>query len=183
MIPPPATSSWDVLGKNMEITQDYLRHLFDYDGKNLIWKVPRQKINIGDIAGYVSGNGYRYIGINKKRYLAHRLIWIYHNKSCDAQIDHIDGNRLNNSIKNLRLATSCENARNKKIHNNNTSGFPGVDFHKQRKKWRSRIRVMGKQIHLGIFDSFELACIARKEAEKKYFGEWTRDFYKREELQ
>ena len=89
-------------------------------------------------------------------------------------VDHIDGDRRNNTRSNLRLATRQENNRNKATHINNTSGTPGVAWHKQREKWRAFIMVDYKQIHLGLFLDLEEAILIRKAAEYVYFGEYRR---------
>lgn len=89
-------------------------------------------------------------------------------------VDHIDGDRRNNTRSNLRLATRQENNRNKATHTNNTSGTPGVAWHSQREKWRAFIMVDYKQISLGLFSDLEEAIIIRKAAEYVYFGEYRR---------
>lgn len=68
-------------------------------------------------------------------------------------VDHIDGNGLNNQKTNLRLCTNKENIRNSKIQTNNTTGFKGVSYHKQTGKYRARIKVSGKEVHIGLYDT------------------------------
>lgn len=89
-------------------------------------------------------------------------------------VDHKDGNGLNNQRSNLRLATPLQNSQNQKRRKSNNSGFKGVSWDKTRNKWRSTIKVDGKQKHLGRFTTPELAYSAYCEASKKYFGEFAR---------
>lgn len=88
-------------------------------------------------------------------------------------IDHIDRNKLNNTIENLRGATKQENAYNSKLSSNNTSGVTGVSFSKCKSKWRSYINVDHKQIFLGYFTDINDAIKVRLKAEIKYFGEFS----------
>ena len=125
---------------------------------------------VNSVAGFIDNSvGYRKIKIKNVRYYAHRLVWLYYyGEWPDKSIDHIDGNKLNNRIENLRVVTHQENHKNRQRASNNTSGVTGVGVHTQTKKWRSRIRVDDELIHLGVFDNFEDAVAARKAAERKY---------------
>ena len=116
----------------------------------------------------VGTHGYYTGAILGKLYLAHRIIWLLcHNEWPHYLIDHIDGNRLNNSIGNLRVVSYEESSRNVGKRSDNTSGVTGVN-RTQSNKWFSRIVHEGKKIHLGTFESFEEAVLKRKEAEVKY---------------
>ena len=114
-------------------------------------------------------NGYMSICINKKSYRLHRLIYKYFNENWDItfspenHIDHIDINKLNNTIENLRILTASQNSRNIKKNPNSSSKYRGV--YKSRKKWRARIKIYGKMIGLGSYDTEEEASEAY---EKKY---------------
>lgn len=92
----------------------------------------------------------------------------------DMTVDHINGNKLDNRKSNLRICTMQENNFNNKIYTTNNTGYPGVDWYKKTGKWRARIQVNGKNIHLGLFDNIEDAINVRKQAEIKYFGEYRR---------
>lgn len=83
-------------------------------------------------------------------------------------VDHIDGNGYNNRLNNLRVVTGHENQKNRKINANNTSGTLGVHWCNFGQKWRSRLAVNGKSVHLGYFEDIEDAIKARKEAGIKY---------------
>lgn len=149
----------------MTITQEYLKELFTYNGEDLIWKVNKGRACIGSLAGNIDSSiGYRRISVNGIRYLAHRLVWIYHNGliNCDDQIDHEDQNRLNNRLSNLRVVDNQENLKNKTKYKNNTGGFSGVYWCKISNKWRALGRHAGKLKHLGLFTEKWDAICARK---------------------
>ena len=92
----------------------------------------------------------------------------------DMVIDHANGNKLDNRKSNLRICTAEENAFNNKTYETNKSGYPGIDWHKKAGKWRARIQVQGRQIHLGLFESLDEAIQVRRQAEIDYFGEYRR---------
>lgn len=87
-------------------------------------------------------------------------------------VDHINGDRLNNTEENLRLATSAQNSWNRDKNKNNTTGYKGVTREKGRKKVRAQIRVNGKHIHLGWFDDPRDAALVYDQAVRKYYGKF-----------
>jgi len=91
------------------------------------------------------------------------------------EVDHIDGNGLNNTRKNLRLATKAQNMANSRKRSDNTSGFKGVCWYEHKGKWRAYISVSGKKMHLGYFTSKEAAYAAYCTAAEKYHGEFAND--------
>lgn len=95
-----------------------LHALFQYKNGMLLWRSNsvRGKVKAGDRAGYVDTDGYRAVGISGVYYKEHRVIWrMHHPRSLMPTIlDHIDGDRSNNKIENLRVATASENMRNKR---------------------------------------------------------------------
>ncbi len=155
-----------------------LINLISYDeltGK-LTWKVkPNGRVELGSEVGHRRKDGYLSTKIKRKNYLVHRLIWrIAYGEDPECDIDHINGDRSDNRLKNLRLATRQQNLRNSANLKNNTTGYKGVFFHSQSGKFRARIIISGKRIHLGSFDSKHEAAIIRHFAETKYFGEYFR---------
>ncbi|MCZ2077923.1 MAG: HNH endonuclease [Bryobacterales bacterium] len=88
------------------------------------------------------------------------------------RVDHRNGNGLDNRRSNLRLATTSENNRNVRRNRRNTSGYKGVSFFKETHKWRAQIRVNRKMLHLGLFDTPELAYEAYCQASRKYHGDF-----------
>jgi hypothetical protein len=164
--PPP--NSVLALEVPMELTQAYIKTILHYDPETgiFIWKVPQARRPVGREAGFSTTNGYRSIGIDAKKYLAHRIAVIYMNGEIDAaQIDHINGVRSDNRWANLRLATSADNQRNTKLRNTNTSGVMGVSWHARGGKWTARISHNSQEKYLGLFDDFFDAVCARKSAE------------------
>lgn len=121
---------------------------------------------------YLSNRGYVTSGCGKNFKLLHRLIM---NCAPDMVVDHINHNKLDNRKNNLRVCTQNKNLCNCVISKNNSSGATGVGFDKQRNKWTASITVNYKKIHLGRYDDIEDAIKVRKEAEEKYFGEYSYD--------
>jgi hypothetical protein len=164
-----------------DLTQAQVRELFDYDPSagHLIWKIERYRKHPGDIAGcdHFRRNGYKTVtvSINYKRYLAHRIIWLWvTGKWPVEEIDHKDGDGSNNRWSNLREATKLQNGSNLPIKRNNKTGVAGVAVDKRRGDYRARIMVNRKEIYLGNFPTIKEAAEARRLAEQKYFGEYIR---------
>lgn len=123
----------------------------------------------------LNSSGYYHGKIFGKLYRAHRVAWaISHGAWPENEIDHINGNRIDNRLINLRSATRSENSRNSRIRSDNTSGHKGVRWIKSRCKWEARVRVSGINRHIGYFASYELACDSYSLAVKEYFGEFGR---------
>ena len=157
------------------LTVDLLKHLFDYDKEtgNLIWKVSNSHSQkIGDIAGSLHQRlGYVQIGINSKRYYAHRLIFLYHKGYLPKTLDHINGDRGDNRIENLRAVTASQNQHNRKINSNNTSGYKGVSYNARANKWCAEIHLESKRISLGYYKTPEEAdAVVRKAREELHGG-------------
>lgn len=123
-------------------------------------------------AGGIDGKGYVRIGIDGGQYRAHRLAWLYvHGVWPKSQIDHINRNRRDNRICNLREATGTQNNGNMPARNV-SSKYKGVGWHKETRKWRAFIRIKGKAIHLGVYNYEFDAHEAYMSAAKAYFGEF-----------
>ena len=121
------------------------------------------------IAGCLYDNGYRYIHVTPNSYLEHRLVWLFsYGRWPSAGLDHIDGDRANNLISNLRSASHLENAQNQKVKKTNTSGFTGVQWCAKRSKWEASIVLNYKGIYLGAFDLKEDARDAYQKAKARY---------------
>jgi hypothetical protein len=148
----------------MELCQKLLQETFSYEDGNLFWKQPTgRRISVGQIAGRDS-NGYRMIGLFGKAYMAHRLIFMFHHGYFPQEVDHIDGNKINNRIENLRAATHSENLKNQKIRHDNTSGIKNVGWARREQRWRVRLTVNGKDKHIGYFKDRDLADLVAIEA-------------------
>lgn len=150
------------------ITCTRLKELLNYDaltGK-FYHKTNQGKARVGDEAGTINKKGYLIIGLDGMSYRAHRLAWLfYYGFLPDKQIDHIDHNKLNNAIVNLRIVSNQENHKNMPLQKNNKSGCAGVGWQESTNKWRAYIKVKGKSIHLGLFDTKEEAIKRRRHAE------------------
>jgi hypothetical protein len=100
-----------------------LHELFSYADGKLLWRVDRGRARVGTEAGAVIPNGRLYVQVDGKKHLVHRVIWYLHHGSVPDFLDHIDGNPLNNRIENLRPATKAQNAMNRRIRSDNSTGF------------------------------------------------------------
>lgn len=160
--------------------KDYLKLIFNYNhltgdlnwnervGQRAQWNAKYA----GKVAGYActnkSGKTYVSIVIDGEKYLAHRLIWKISNGCEPDEIDHIDGDGQNNRLSNLRSSDCISNQRNKRLSVKNKSGCVGVSRRRGRNKWRADIKVNGKSISIGSYDTFDEAVSARKKAENIY---------------
>jgi HNH endonuclease/AP2 domain len=118
---------------------------------------------------YITTGGYAATGRETVR--LHRLLL---DAPKGMEVDHIDGDLTNNMRVNLRLCTRSENGQNQRKHRDNTSGFKGVSWHKQRKYWVAHIRLNRKLLHLGCFDTAEQASAAYQAAAERLFGDFKR---------
>jgi hypothetical protein len=149
--------------KSNQLTQEYLHSILTYDptSGHFFWKtdIRHSKIKAGDLAGCLHKvDGYVRIQVNGKAYPAHRLAWLWMVGSLPTlEIDHIDHVRHNNRWSNLREVTRTENLQNQSKQKNNTSGFQGVSWHKPSSKWRARVKLDGKNINFGLYETPEAA--------------------------
>ena len=154
---------------------DFLHEILRYEDGKLYWtKKTAQCVKIGNEAGCNNGKGYITIPIQYKHYYAHRIIYMMHYKFDPYIVDHIDGNKQNNRIENLRSATHTQNSQNQGPQKNNTSGAKNVYWHKNSKKWKVAIGLNNKCKYIGTFEDFELAKIAAYNARIKYHGEYAK---------
>jgi hypothetical protein len=155
--------------------QERLKQLLDYDPETGIfkWRVRRQRIFIGRVAGNRAIKGYLFLAFDGKTYQCHRLAWFYvYGEWPKYQIDHINGIRDDNRIANLRLATPSQNLQNRPAPSSNTSGFKGVAWHKGARKWQAYISLNSKRMYLGLFSTKEDAYSAYCTAAIKHHGEF-----------
>ena len=154
-----------------DITQVELKKILYFDEKtgDFTWVNDCvNKVKSGDVAG-CNKDGYIVIRVNGHLYRAHRLAWLYvHGDFPSGSIDHINHKKNDNRIENLRCVSHKENCRNQSKNKRNKSGYTGVHFRKDIKKWMANIMVNGKTKTLGHFDEINDAIRARKEAESKY---------------
>lgn len=170
---------------------DFIRDALDYCDETgvLLWK-KRPDYQFKDssyaarwnatYAGKDAGSirrGYRVIILQYSWYMGHRLVWAlwYGEDPGELHIDHINGNRSDNRISNLRLVTHQQNHRNRGVGRLNNSGVLGVSFSKRTGKYSARIKVDGRSMRLGAFRTLEEAAAARASAEAKYGFSGRRD--------
>lgn len=156
------------------LTKEYVNKIFNYKKGVLYWNIKAaKKVKVGDKAGYLNkANGYLHVSVDYSIYRIHRLIYLYHHGYIPKIIDHIDGNKTNNSIENLRECTQSQNMMNSKLSSSNTSGVKGVFWNKRNKRWIASIRVGSDPICLGRFKSKAMAIACIEKARKELHGEF-----------
>ena len=159
----------------MTLTTKRLREVLHYDPETgeftwLIFSISRAA---GRIAGSIMKIGYREISIDGTQYYAHRLAVLYMTGRWPTdQVDHRNGDSLDNRWCNLRNASCAQNQHNQKRQRINTSGFKGVSFDKRYNRWRSQIRANGKRYWLGSFKTAEAAHAAYSAKSNELHGEF-----------
>lgn len=162
--------------KRKPLTAERFRELFEYFPETGMF---RRRRLIGEYdrkagrltAGHAYGR-YLGIGVDYRRHYCHRLAWLWiHGEWPEHEIDHINGDPLDNRLSNLRLATGSENGQNRRRSRRNTSGIKGVHFFKPSGKWRAAINDRyRRRKHLGLFDTKEQAAEAYRLAAIRLFG-------------
>lgn len=155
------------------ITAEEARALIDYDPDTGVfrWRRSRRGCRIGDVAGNPNSKGYWQISLNYKRYFGHRLAWLYvHGYWPTGEIDHINMDKGDNRICNLRDATREQNRHNTTMTKRNTTGFKGVSFHRKMGKFQAHHR----RHWLGYFQTAEAAHAAYAKAATEAAGEFAR---------
>lgn len=155
------------------MSQEKIKELFDYRDGALYWKtLTSRKIKLGARAGTIKNDsGYEIVCVNRRLYRTHRLIWVMFNGDIPDGfvIDHIDRNRANNNLNNLRVVTISQNTRNAKRFSTNTTGVRGIYFDRGMKKYCARIYTVPYKCKiLGYYDNLAEAKSVRLEAEKLY---------------
>ncbi len=130
------------------------RQLFQYDPEtgHLYWRMPRYKVCDSLWAGYPNSSGYLQVKVSGRKYCVHRLAWLMtHGQWPEGQLDHTNGNRLDNRLVNLRIVTPRQNSQNRTTHR--AGRLVGCSYHKQRRLWRAYITVRRKQRSLGYYET------------------------------
>ncbi len=159
--------------QTLQLSHADVLELFDYKDGQLIRKTGR-KGDKGSVAGCIhKGTGYVHVKIKEKSFKAHRLVFLLHHGYMPDIIDHIDGDKTNNRIENLRAATKAENCQNQKIRSTNKSGIKGVSFNKTYKKWSVNICRNYKIMHIGMYDDLKLAEFVAIDATNKIHNQFS----------
>ncbi len=165
------------------ITAEEVRALLDYDADSgiLTWKYRPRLVDkakawnrrySGTAITSLNGHGYVQLSIHKRKFEAHRIVWLWiHGKLPDGNIDHINGDKTDNRISNLREASVSQNAWN--MRKKKESGLRGASIHTQTGRWQSHLCLNGEHVFLGLFGSEAEAHEAYKRASIKYHGEYS----------
>ena len=160
------------------LTLERAKELLQYDPDTglITWKKSvNSRSSPGSEAGCASSIGYRRMKIDCGRYLAHRIAWLlYYGYWPIGQIDHIDNNRSNNAINNLRDCCGSQNQQNQPIRKSNRSGIKGVSWCSTNKKWHVQARTPGVIHQGGYFSDIEEAGRAAIELRNRLHGEFAR---------
>jgi hypothetical protein len=161
--------------KAVELTPDILKKLIHYDPETGVFTriSGGRKCDRGVIAGGFAGAGYLTTTVGGRKYYLSRLAWMYvHGRWPAADIDHVNRNKTDNRLVNLREATRSENLRNVVRWKDNTSGETGIYWNKSKQKWFLRLSVQRKCIWGGMHDTLEQAVAKKQEMVREYYGEF-----------
>lgn len=154
------------------MNQEIVKALFDYVDVGLYWKHSRgSNAKAGNRAGRLLRTGYRSVHVSGRRYQEHRLVYLWHHGFMPKQVDHINRDKSDNRIENLRAADHSTNQMNTDTRGSQ-SGLRGVRFVPKTGRWAARIYRNGKEIRIGTFATPEEASAAYKEAAKNMFGDF-----------
>ena len=156
---------------------DLMRSLLDYDPEtgSITWRPQAGRVRVGKIAGYKNSRGYLLINLNKGIVRAHRAAFaLMTGEWPEMQVDHINGNKLDNRWENLRICENWQNSANKGIIRSNTSGIKGVWWNRSNQRWHAGIYVKNTSVHLGYFDRIDDAADAYRKAAEKHHGEFAK---------
>lgn len=160
------------------LTAERLRQALDYSPETgfFCWRERLScRIRIGDVAGCIASDGYVRIRIDGVSYLGHRLAWLYVQGQWPAeQIDHVNGIKSDNRLRNLRPCSCIENAHNAPCHADNGVGLKGVTIERRTGRFFARICVNRRTIHLGTFSTTKEAAQAYDTAARHLHGEFAR---------
>lgn len=167
----------------VRVTAERVREVFSYDPLSgaLTYRVRRKHYRPGERAGFVAlksnhrSGGYRIVRLDNREYAEHWLVWIHtHGRWPTGVLDHMNGDRADNRIANLRDCSVSQNNANRGKQANNTSGIKGVFFNRNARKWSSSINCRRRFYYLGLFKTADEAAAAYARKAKELFGEFAR---------
>ena len=159
------------------LTQERLKEVLYYNEAtgDLTWLEARGNRSIGSVAGTKTKKGYLQIRVDEKFYLAHRLVWMYvHGEFPASALDHINLDRCDNRLANLRLATASQNQYNTGVRKDSVTGVKGVSWHKASKRYKAAITSRGVTTILGYFGTIAEAATAYASAADRLHGDFAR---------
>ena len=149
------------------MTQEYAHSLFEYKDGSLYWKAQKAPhVKIGAKVGSPAINGYESVMVDGRNWRIHRLVYLMQHGTLPEMIDHINGNRSDNRIENLRAADRQTNAYNQVMKRNNKSGIKGVSWNNDRQKWAVRVN-HNKKTYQKYVQDLELAELVAIEMRDK----------------
>lgn len=154
------------------LTQELVHSLYEYKDGELFRKVAPRGFRVGQKVGYAGSEGYIMTKVKNRTIAVHRLVFLMQHGYLPAVIDHINGNRSDNRIENLRSCTKAENSRNQRLRSTNTSGIKNVRWYKAHSTWQVSMRIDGKEKHFGYYKDLELADLVATEARDKHYGKF-----------
>jgi hypothetical protein len=157
----------------MPLNKDRLHQLFDYKDGNFYWKLDKGRAKKGDKANRNTDGRYEQIKFDQELHWFHRAVFVYHNGYLPQTIDHVNGNKLDNRIENLRPASYSENNANIGLRKNNVTGYKNVCWNRAKQKWRVSVENKSMRIKFqkDIAD-LELAILCASEARDKFHGKF-----------
>lgn len=159
------------------INKQLVAECFEHRDGKLYWKKvahQNKQYLVGQEAGSIHQTGYRHVTWLGKVHKVHRLIFLLEYGYLPPEVDHINGDRQDNRIENLRAANRSENQCNRGALASNTSGYPGVSWHKKSKAWCVRVMKNGKTVAQQYFKDLELAGLFAAEARSLYHGAYAK---------
>jgi hypothetical protein len=147
-----------------------IKEKFEYRDGNLYWREGN-----GRKSGKLIGGGkslYKVCSVNRACYYQHRIIFLYHHGYMPKCLDHINNDRHDNRIENLRAVSARQNQHNRLMNKNNTSGVKGVCWHKPAGKWMAQMRCDSKKYYCGLHDNISDAAQAIKDLREKLHGKF-----------
>lgn len=159
---------------DFNLTKELLHEFFEYRNGELYWKITYASRKIGTKCGSIDINGYPYTMFKGKNRKNHRLIFLMFYGYIPELIDHIDGNKSNNKIENLRKSTKQENGFNSKLSKSNKSGVKGVSWSKDKKKWVVQLSVDGINKCFGRYNDIDYAIFVANAMRNKYHKDFAR---------
>jgi hypothetical protein len=163
--------------RRLKLNIEHLKERLSYEPETGVfrWIKPRIGMKAGAVAGYVNDHGYIVINTGGRMWKAHRLAWWFvHGEEPNGLMDHINGSRTDNRIKNLRVVTAQQNAMNRCARCDSKTGIKGISWRADKSRWIAEICKDGKRVQVGSFKKREDAAAAYQEAARQLHGQYAK---------